>query len=181
MSKTFNIKNITAVISIIIGLIAIPVISQAQVIKPWTGNVVGSTINLGSTSVLDDIRTALNNGETEDAVRQARKHVLSVERIHRGGELSTVTYHAYNTLCVSLTANGEFDEAIKACDRAITDYPKKWEAHNSRGSMHYRSGKFTEALKDYQNALNRAPDADHITRVINHNIQISEGKVASNR
>jgi len=181
MTKSFNIKKITAISGIILGLILMPTISQAQVLKPWTGNVVGGTIIMGNSTTLDDIRRALNNGETEDAVRQARKHVRSVENIQRGGELSVRTYHAYNTLCVSLAANSEFDEAIISCDKAISDYPRKWEAHNSRGSLHYKSGKYTEALSDYQNALNRAPDADHITKVINHNIQISEGKVASNR
>jgi tetratricopeptide (TPR) repeat protein len=181
MTYTLNIKKIRATTAIILGLIAAPALSQAQEHEEWTGTNVGTTFDWGNNSSLKDIRKDLNDVKIEEAVRKARKFVASVNNDRRSGQVSESTYGAYNALCISLTANGDYDEALDVCNTAIMQYPKRWQAINSRGSLNYRSGKYDEALRDYQDALSKAPSSSNIQRVLQHNVEISQAKIATNR
>ncbi len=180
MTGNFKLKNITAALGLILGLCLTPLLSQAQEYEPWTGSIAGTTFDLGNGANLKHIRRLLNEGKTEDAVRVSRKTLKSLGDF-RTGHVSESFYDAYNALCLSLTANGEYEEAMDACNTAIKQYPGRWMALNSRGSLNFKTGKFDNALSDYQNALLGAPSETHISRVIEHNIKISQGKMSSNR
>ena len=181
MTKNFKLKNIAVSIGIFVGLCLTPLLSQAQEYQPWTGTVSGTTFDFGNGGNLSNIRRLLNEGKTEDAVRVSRKTIVNLEAGFRTGQITKSFYDAYNALCLSLTANGEYEEAMDACNTAIKQHPSRWNALNSRGSLNYKSGKFSAALNDYQSALRSAPKTGQISRVIEHNIKISQGMMSSNR
>ena len=181
MTKNLKLKNITAAIGIVLGLCITPLLSQAQEYEPWTGAISGTTFDLGNGTNLKNIRRLLNEGKTEAAVRVSKKTLAALENGFRTGHVSESFYDAYNALCISLTANGEYEEAMDACNSAIKQYPSRWMALNSRGSLNFKSGKFDAALSDYQKALKGAPNTTLITRVLEHNVEISQAKIASNR
>ncbi len=154
--------------------------SNAQEYEPWTGAVVGANIYLGNNSSLKDIRRLINEGKTENAVRESRKFIDRLERDSRSGKTSRYEYDAYNALCISLTSNGEYQEAGDACNYAIEMAPSRWQAINSRGTLNYKNGKYEQALNDYRSALEKAPSVDRIRRIIKHNVSISEARVSGN-
>lgn len=151
--------------------------SFAQNTDAWTGSVVGSTIHFGNNDTLKYIRTLLNEGKTVAAAREAQKLVDGVMNNERSGEVSAIQYDAYNALCISLTANNQYDEALDACTTAIEHSPRRWQAINSRGSLNYKIGRYTDALADYRMALERSPNQKNIRRIVEHNIQISEARI----
>lgn len=154
--------------------------SYAQDFEPWTGSVVGATINYGNDGTLVRIRRLINEGKTGDAVREAQKLVNGVMNNERSGEISAIQYNAYNALCLSLTANKQFEEAMSTCNTAIEHSPRSWQAINSRGSLNYKTGKYSEALADYRSALERMPDVKNMRRIVEHNIRISEARSNGN-
>jgi len=155
--------------------------SQAQTYEPWTGAVVGANINLGNNEVLKNIRLLINQGKTGDAVREAEKFVYRVTSPGLAQQTSRFYYDGYNALCISLTAHKEYERAMTACDTAVQNKPTKWIAINSRGSLNYKMGNFSAALNDYRKALENAPNTEHITRILEHNIKISEARVSSDK
>lgn len=178
-AKHLNTKKIITGAGIMLAVLITPITSQAQNYQPWTGKVVGATVDFGNNDEMSTIRTLLNEGKIDDAVRLARKAVARFEE-NRSGEISRMRYNAYNALCISLTASSDFDGALKACNEAIKQYPESWQAINSRGSLNYKSGNYAEALKDYQTALRKSPEAPHIKQVLEHNVKLSQGMIASN-
>jgi tetratricopeptide (TPR) repeat protein len=178
--KFSTLKTLTAGASILLGLIGLTNNVQAQVVEPWTGAIVGSTIDLGNGGTLAQIRDLINQGKTEDAVRISKKFIQSLEQNKRSGKTTYLTYDAYNALCISLTANKNYSEAMDACNAAIKDNPKRWQAFNSRGSLNYKTEKYAAALNDYKEAQSKAPSSSNITNLITHNIKISQDKIASN-
>lgn len=152
----------------------------AQDYEPWTGAVPGANINLGSGEELIRVRTLINEGKTSDAVRLARRFVESFSINERSGRTSRFLYDGYNALCISLTADKQFSEAMDACNAAINHSPKRWQAINSRGSLNYTSENFEAALRDYKKAYEMSPDVDRIKKIIEHNIKISQARVDEN-
>ena len=175
-----KITNIVILLSIFLGTYLSYSISHAQEYEPWTGAVVGANIHLGNSETLKSIRRMINEGKTDDAVRESRKFIERLEINSRSGATSRYEYDAYNALCISLTSNKQFEEAIEACDTAIEISPSRWEALNSRGTLNYKTGQYTQALNDYRLALEKAPDTGRIRKVIEHNINISESRVSGN-
>lgn len=180
--KNINISKlkqfaVSAVILLSVSLV--PTIGHTQAEEPWTGSVVGATINLGNAGTLIQIRSLLNKGKAELAVTESRKFIKQLARGSRGGKTSRFTYEAYNALCISLTTTGAFDEAMEACNTAIDINESRWQAINSRGSLHYKSGKYQEALADYRRAYELAPELERFNKVIEHNIKIAEAKATS--
>mgnify|MGYP000409810329 FL=1 len=165
---------------LLLGFVTAPVTATAQSIEPWTGSIPGDNIDFSQGETLKKIRSLINRGDTEDAVRISQRFV---DRLTSGrtGSTNSVLYDAYNALCISLTSNKQYDDAMKACEAAINMTPNRWQAVNSRGSLNFRTGKYTEALSDYQNALKMAPDRNSdISAVLEHNIKISQSKLNSN-
>jgi len=174
-------RNIISVVTfLVLGLGLSAISANAQDYEPWTGSVVGATINFGNNDSLKTIRKLINEGDTVGAVRESRKMVTSISLNERSGKKSSIQYDAFNALCLSLTSNKEYDEAMKACNSAIEHSPRRWQAINSRGSLNFKTSKYSDALADYRNALDRAPDVKSIKRIIEHNIQISEVRNSGN-
>lgn len=154
--------------------------SHAQNVEPWTGAVVGETIDIGSDGDLKNIRQLINEGKIEAAVRMAEKFVNSVSSPGLAQRTTSHYYNGYNALCISLTAHKEYERAMEACDTAVQHEPSKWLAVNSRGSLKYKMKNFSAALNDYRTALENAPKTKNITRIIEHNIKISEARASGN-
>ena len=154
--------------------------ANAQEYEPWTGAIVGANIHLGNNDTLKSIRRLINEGKTSDAVRESQKFINRLEANSRSGRTSSYEYDAYNALCIALTSNKQYDEAKSACNSAIELAPARWQAINSRGTLNYKTGKFTEALADYRNALEKAPDVERVRRIIKHNVEISLARVSEN-
>ncbi|MCC3862151.1 tetratricopeptide repeat protein [Pseudemcibacter aquimaris] len=175
-----NLSKISFVLSMALMVTFATVKANAQEYEPWTGTVTGATIHLGSHDTLSNIRRMINAGRTAEAVLESKKFIASLNTNTRSGVTHRYLYDGYNALCISHTAHKEFDEALKACDQAIEHTPARWQAYNSRGSLNYKTGNFANALNDYRSALENAPDATHIRRIIEHNIRISEARVTEN-
>ncbi|MEZ5757990.1 MAG: hypothetical protein R3D86_07200 [Emcibacteraceae bacterium] len=155
-------------------LLSISSAVKAQNYEPWTGAVVGARIDFASDDTINAIRNLINEGDTSGAVREATKLVTSLAQSERAGEKSNYRYDAYNALCVSLTANKEYEKAMDACNEAIQQSPKRWQAYNSRGSLNYKTENFEQALADYKSAFSRASDIPRIKKILEHNIKIAE-------
>ena len=153
---------------------------KAQNYEPWTGAVVGARIDFSSDETINTIRNLINEGDTSGAVREANKLISSIAQSERGGEKSNYRYDAYNALCVSLTANKEYEKAMDACNDAIQQSPKRWQAYNSRGSLNYKTENFEQALADYKSAFSKASNVPRIKKILEHNIKIAEMRSSGN-
>jgi tetratricopeptide (TPR) repeat protein len=60
-------------------------------------------------------------------------------------------------LAAVLERQGRFDVAAQAADQAVLDDPQLAPAHKTQGDLHYRAGRFEDALASYQRALRLAP------------------------
>lgn len=172
----FKQSKIFIVLSIMLG---IP-LSQAQEYEPWTGSVTGATVHFGTHESLRSIRRLINEGKTAEAVLMSEVFLNQLARNDRSGQTAQYRYDAFNALCLSLTADKQYDNAIVACDNAIEHSPQRWQAYNSRGSLNYKSGKYENALNDYKMALENAPNLTGIRKIIEHNIKISLSRVSNN-
>ncbi|MBT5072707.1 MAG: hypothetical protein HOJ34_08945 [Kordiimonadaceae bacterium] len=181
IKKIMTFKKIAIGASMLLGLMITPNIVQAQAaVEPWTGTIAGSNIDLSSGRALVGIRSMINKGETENAVRASQRYVNELTSETRSGRTNNILYDAYNALCISLTANSEYEDALEACNNAIDHTPSRWLALNSRGTLNYKTGKYSDALTDYRSALENAPNQVSATRVIEHNIRISEARISGN-
>jgi tetratricopeptide (TPR) repeat protein len=175
-NKMSNLFKIFIYISFAISV----TISNAQEYEPWTGSVTGATIHFGTHDSLKSIRRLINEGKTTEAVQMSEVFVRQLSRNDRSGKTVQYKYDAYNALCLSLTADKQFVKAISACDEAIEHSPKRWQAYNSRGSLNYKYGKYSNALNDYKIALENAPNQSGIRKIIEHNIKLSQSRVSNN-
>lgn len=175
-----HVKNIILSSLITLSLSLSVTVSYAQEYEPWTGSIVGANINLGNNDTLKNIRRLINEGKTDAAVREAEKFVQRISSPGLAQQTTKYYYDAHNALCISLTAHKEYDRAMNACDAAVQHEPSKWMARNSRGSLNYKMGNFSAALNDYRSALENAPRTKNLTRIIEHNIKISEARASGN-
>lgn len=155
--------------------------ANAQEHEPWTGAVAGSTIHFGTHDTLISIRRMINEGRTATAVRESKKFITRLSINSRSGKTTRYMYDGYNALCISLTSNKQFEEAAEACNTAIEMASNKWQAYNSRGSLNYKTEKYSKALEDYRTALEKAPDVGQIRKVVEHNIRISQARVSASQ
>jgi Flp pilus assembly protein TadD len=124
---------------------------------------------------ITEIRLLMQNGKKAGAVKKARAYVASLENVG-GAEAQQRRYYGLNALCAALTSTGELDEAIDTCSQAITLFPTRWQALNTRGTAYYVSGQIDLALKDYQQALSQVQGSETLTNLIQHNIGLAEAK-----
>jgi tetratricopeptide (TPR) repeat protein len=152
-----------------------------------TGSRVGSgatklaVLQLNESTVVDEVQRLLDQGKTTDAIALARDYVDSFQSQQSFTLAETVpeSYFALNALCVALTRNRDYDEAIETCTQAIRIQPRRWSAINNRGTAHYAAGRYGDALSDYRLALSVAPDDGNIRDTIWHNIALAEPRVVS--
>lgn len=123
------------------------------------------------------IRQLLQDGKKQLAIEKARSYVARMENI-AGFEALVRRYYGLNALCSALTSTGDLSEAINTCSEAIELYPTRWQAINNRGTAHYVSRQYNLAMQDYKQALNIKPDAGRATEIIQHNIKLTEAKMA---
>lgn len=140
------------------------------------GNRPGNVIWFNEPQEVLKVKHLLQAGRKQDAIKLARNYVGKVEKIS-GYEATVRLYFGLNALCSALMSNGDLDEAIDNCNRAIELYPSRWQAFNNRGTAYYLSGNYEQAMQDYNHALQNRPDSE----IIRHNIQLTESKIADNR
>ena len=133
------------------------------------------SLQLNESSEVTEIQRLLSEGETEAAVRRARRYVDSFKlRLHVSyDEMMPARYFALNALCVALTQFGDTEGAATACTEAIGMIPDRWSAINNRGTARFVAGRYGEALADYRLALRVAPPERGIVETIEHNINLT--------
>ncbi len=175
-----RLKNITLILSLVIYGLGGFAVSYGQEYEPWTGAVAGSNIHLGNNDNLKSVGRLINQGRTEGAVRAAKRYLDSLTANQRSGRTTSYLYDAYNALCIALTADKQFEEAMNSCNQAIEQSPNRWQALNSRGSLNYKTGNYADALNDYREALEKAPNLTRVRKIIEHNVEISQARVSGN-
>lgn len=94
---------------------------------------------------------ALDRGKWDKGVTLARQAL-------RSGELSPNNMPAaLNNLCIGLTGQGQYDEALETCNRAIDKRPREWSFYNNRANIHFYRAQYNQALSDYYKALTFSP------------------------
>lgn len=136
-----------------------------------------TTIWMGPPGEIAEIRSLLQQGEKEKAITAARKFLAFVETDASHGS-GYYQYYALNALCAALSTDGQLDEAASRCDRAIKMRPSRWEAINSRGTVHYAAGRYAAAVSDYRRALELEPDSGDVTILLRHNLELAEGRLS---
>jgi tetratricopeptide (TPR) repeat protein len=177
--KNINLKNFIASTALVFGLSSTVALAQ-NAAEPWTGTIPGDTIYFSGGNSLKQIRSLLNEGKVDKAVVFAKQHAKSTDIESRSGKKPKMRYDAYNALCLSLTAQKEYDEAKEACDTAVKDSPNRWMAYNSRGSLNLRTGNYSEAGNNYRMAMEKAPSTGKFKSILEHNMNLAQNRVSPN-
>ena len=99
------------------------------------------------------------NGLINDSARELDrgrwdKGVELVQQAFRSGDITPMNMAAaYNNLCIGLTGQHKFDEAIDACNRALNFQPREWKFYNNRANVYFYLGEFDRALAEYYKAM----------------------------
>lgn len=141
------------------------------------GKYPGNVIWFTEPREINDIRLLLQAGKKQLAVEKSRSYVARMVQVP-GFEALVRLYYGLNALCSALTSIGDLSEAIDTCSDAIEIYPARWQAINNRGTAYYVSRQYTQAMQDYKQALNIKPNAGRATEIIQHNIKLTETKLA---
>ena len=64
---------------------------------------------------------------------------------------------AYYNMGISLHAQGKFDKAVEAYDRALSLKPDYFEAYNNKGNALKDQGKLEEAISSYKKSYSTFP------------------------
>jgi tetratricopeptide (TPR) repeat protein len=182
-----SMMRISAKLSKKVAATALAVVMATSVfaasdVTAQTGSRVGATtapLTTIQVSALDEIariRTLLQDGRASDAVEAARNYIFALEAA-RFNDM-TVHYKAINAYCAALSANGQYEESVAACDSAVDLLPGRWQAYNTRGSAHYAAGKFSLAEEQYRKALSVAPPDGNIAQLLLNNIRIAQSRIA---
>lgn len=92
------------------------------------------------------------------------------EKAIRSGDLTLDNLPpAYNNLCIALTGERKFSEAIEACDKAVNLRPRQWSFYNNRANIFFYQGNFDRALAEYYKAMAFNSDGS----VLMHNIGVT--------
>jgi tetratricopeptide (TPR) repeat protein len=89
-------------------------------------------------------------GDAEAAVREYRKVI----------ELKANSPEAHSNLAVALKKHGSLDEAIDSLNRALSLKPDFAAAFTTRGGIYAEQGKWSEAKRDFEQALKLNPNDD---------------------
>ncbi len=92
------------------------------------------------------------------------------EKAIRSGDLTLENVPpAYNNLCIALTGERKFSEAIDACNKAVELRPRQWSFYNNRANIYFYQGNFDRALAEYYKAMAFNSDGS----VLMHNIGVT--------
>ena len=114
-------------------------------------------------SLVNESAYAIGRERWSDAASLAKKALLS-------GDLTIENIPpAYSNLCVALTGERKFPEAMNACNRAVDLRPRQWSYYNNRANIHFYQGNFDRALAEYYKAMAFSSGG----RVLMHNIGVA--------
>ena len=100
--------------------------------------------------------SALDRGEIHVALAFAQQAAGSpISPGHRGA--------AYANLCAALALDGQLEEALPACDRAVDMREGNWVAWNNRGAAKWLSGDVEGARADFAQAASLESGEDAIS------------------
>ncbi|NLD37323.1 MAG: tetratricopeptide repeat protein [Desulfatiglans sp.] len=165
---------------LISGLYAAAEESTGTRIKGMDSSYPQTVVWFSEPSEITGIRTLLQEGKKELAVQKARDYVARLKNI-AGPEAKQIRYFAYNALCAALTSKGDIKEAVDECSRAVKINPSLWQALNTRGTAYYISGQYKLAMKDYKKALEIVKGSESLVDLIQHNIGLTEKKMADSK
>lgn len=98
-------------------------------------------------ALVNESAYAIRRERWRDAARLAEKAL-------RSGDLTLENIPpAYSNLCVALTGERKFLEAMDACDKAVDLRPRQWSYYNNRANIHFYKGNFDRALAEYYKAM----------------------------
>ena len=142
---------------------------------------VAALVALGAVSAGAQVFTRGNGLVNESAYALDRENwrqgaALAQEALRSGELMPSNVPAAYNNLCIGLTGQGKFDEAMAACDKAIELKPRQWSFYNNRGNIYFYRSEFDRALAEYYKAMTFSPGDE----VLLQNIALSL-KVRKNR
>lgn len=128
-------------VAALIGVISILGPVQAQMFTRGNG-------------LVNEAAHALDSDKWDKGVTLARQAL-------RSGELSPNNVPAaLNNLCIGLTGQGHYEEALETCNKAIGRKPRQWSFYNNRANIHFYQEKYDRALSDYYKALTFSPGDD---------------------
>lgn len=104
---------------------------------------------------------------------------LARQALRSGGLTPKNIAAALNNLCIGLTGQGHFAEAIEACNKAINKRPREWSFYNNRANIHFYQQKYDRALSDYYKALTFSPGDDVL--ITNISLTLRTRKKAAER
>ena len=101
---------------------------------------------------LADGATALRTGNVEDGVRLTRSGLRSAanDRERVAG---------YSNLCAGLVMLERLDEALDACNQALTINDKHWRSYSNRALIYLKQKRFADAERDIADAQAINPNA----------------------
>lgn len=116
--------------------------------------------------LVNESARALDRGKWDRGVVLAREAL-------RSGEITPRNIPAaLNNLCIGLTGQGKYDEALDTCNRAISKKPREWSFYNNRANIHYYRAQYDRALSDYYRALTFSPGDDVLITNISLTLQM---------
>jgi tetratricopeptide (TPR) repeat protein len=172
--------TIIFILLLLSGLYAIAEDSTGTRIKGADSSYPQTVVWFSEPVEITEIRTLLQEGKKDLAVEKARDYVAHLKNI-AGPEAKQLRYFAYNALCAALTSKGEIKDAIDSCTNAVKINPSLWQALNTRGTAYYLSGQYQLALKDYRKALEIVQGEESLVDLIQHNIGLTENKMAGSK
>jgi len=123
--------------------------------------------------LVNDSAHALDRGKWDKGVTLARQALKS-------GELMPQNFAAaLNNLCIGLTGQGQYDEALDTCNRAIDRRPREWSFYNNRANIFFYRTDYDRALSDYYRALTFSPGDDVL--ITNISLTLRTRKQAAER
>lgn len=123
--------------------------------------------------LVNEAAHALDRNKWDRGVSLARQAL-------RSGELTPNNVPAaLNNLCIGLTGQGKYDEAMENCDKAISRKPREWSFYNNRANIHFYRAQYDRALADYYKALTFSPGDDVL--ITNISLTLSTRKKAAER
>ncbi|MCB2108652.1 MAG: tetratricopeptide repeat protein [Rhodobacteraceae bacterium] len=83
---------------------------------------------------------------------------------------------AYNNYCIGLTGLSRYDEALEACNKAISLRPRQWSFYNNRGNIYYFLGQYDRALAEYYKAMTFSPGDDVLLQNIALTLRVRKNR-----
>jgi Flp pilus assembly protein TadD len=88
------------------------------------------------------------------------------DALHQGLKTSHMTV-VYSNQCATLGAQGNYDAALEACDKALALTPTNWQAFSNRAAVNWLAGDKLQAKQDIISAKSLDGVAPEITYNMN--------------